>query len=179
MDARDARVPDTIDSIAHRFGSQRSFFRDRDVARDGGHDRDRADALVGFVATNSDQACRLVPLGVCNYVANLAERAFVSASDEDVRRTRREPVDDADDLRARLAAAKNDLRKAVARRACVVDARKTDVFKVKILDAVYRVVSFQLTAFVGGQQLRQFVEIHRQKHATKKQTKHITENTAE
>src|ERR1041384_8737203 len=98
MNARNTRIPDAIDDVAHCFGSQRRFLGDGNITRAGSHDCDRADALIGVVAANSYQTSRLVPLGVSNDVANLAERAFVGASDQDVWRARGEPVDDTDDL---------------------------------------------------------------------------------
>ena len=133
MNSGDAGVPDAIDGVAHRFGSQRRFFSDGNIARAGCDDCDRADTVIRLVATDAYESRGFVPFGVCNDVANLAIGAFVSACDENVWRALYESIDDADYLRARLAAAKNDFRKALARRTGVIDAREADVFEVKIL----------------------------------------------
>src|ERR1041385_1045066 len=164
MNSSDAGVPDTIDDVPHRFRRECGFFGDGDIARAGCDDCDRAEALVGLVATNADEASGFVPFGVSDYVTNLAKCAFVSACDEDVWRTLGEAFDDADDLRARLAAAKNDFGKALSRRARVVNARETDVFEVKVFDAVGSLCGFEFAAFVRRQKLRQFVQIHRVQH---------------
>src|ERR1043166_1006270 len=148
MNPGHACVPNAIDNVAHRFGSQRGFFGDGNVARAGGHDCDRPDTLVRFVAANADEVRGFVPLSVCYHVANLAKRAFVGACNEDVWRALCESLDDAYDLRARFATTENYLRKALAGRTRVVDAGKTDVFKMKVLDTVYGVVSRQFAAFV-------------------------------
>src|ERR1051326_3135648 len=166
MNSCDSGIPNTIDNVTHRFGSQRGFFGDGNIARARGHDRDRADPLVRFVAANSYETRRFVPLGVCNYVAYLAKRSFVGACDEDVWRALCESFDDADDLSARLAATEDYFRKALPRRARVPTAAKPDAFDMKVLDTVYGVLSFQLAALVRRQQLSQFVQIHRQEHAT-------------
>src|SRR6185503_14775551 len=109
---------------------------------------DRPDALISFIATNANESRGFVPFGVCHNVSDLAKRGFVSACDEDVWRTLDEPLDDADDLRARLAAAKNDFGKALSRGAGVVDTRETDVFEMKILDAVDCLGGFEFAALV-------------------------------
>ena len=173
MDAGHTRIPDTIDNVAHRLGGQRGFFGDGNVARAGSYHCDRADPLSSFVAADSYETRRFVPLGVSNDVAYLTKRAFVRACDEDVRGARYESFDYADDLSASLAAAKNDFRKTLSRRARVVDARETDIFEMKVLDTVYGVCSFQFAAFVRVQEFGKFIQIHRQKHATKKHTKHF------
>src|SRR5215213_6893334 len=113
-----------------------------------------------------------MPLGISNDVAYLAKRAFVSACDEDVRGTLGESFHYADDLGASLAATKNDFRKTLPRRACMVYTRKTDIFEMKVLDAVYGVIGFQFAAFIRVQEFGQFVQIHWQKHAIQsRQTK--------
>jgi len=173
MDAGYTRIPNTIDNVAHRLGSQRGFFGDGNVARTGSYDCDRANPLIRFVAANSDQPRRFVPLGVSHDISYLAKRAFVRASDEDVRGALGESLDDADDLCASLTTTKNDFRKTLSRRARVVYARKTDIFEMKVLDAVYGIFSFEFAAFVRVQEFGQFVQIHRQKHATKNHTKHF------
>ena len=107
---------------------------------------------VGYDARpNADahEAGSFMPFCVCDDVANLAKRAFIGACDEDVGRPLDEPFDDADDLCASLAAAKNNLRKALSRRARVVNARETDVFKVKILDALDGIACFESATLVG------------------------------
>ena len=90
-----------------------------------------------------------MPFGVSNNVANLTERAFVGACDEDIGRTLDEAFDDADDLRARFTTAKHYFREALSRCPGVVDARETDVFEVKILDTVKCFAGFEFAAFVG------------------------------
>src|SRR6185369_4088191 len=100
MNARHTCVPNTIDNVAHRLGSQRRFFGNGNVARTGSYDCDRADALIRFITANSDEACRFMPLGVSNDIAYLAKCAFVGACDEDVRRTLGKSLDYADDLGA-------------------------------------------------------------------------------
>src|SRR5215218_1623226 len=134
MDSRHAGIPNTIHSVAHRFSSQRSFFSNWNIAGPSGHDRYRSDALVGFVSTNSDKTRRLVPFSISHNIANLAKRAFVSSSDEYIRRTLHQPFNNADNLRASLAAAENDFRKALARSTRMIYARKTDVLEMKIFN---------------------------------------------
>src|SRR6185369_3390568 len=85
MYSGDAGVPDAIYGVTHRFRGQGGFFRDRDVASAGGHDSDRADAVICLVATDADESSCFVPFGVCDDVANLAECTFIGACDEDVR----------------------------------------------------------------------------------------------
>jgi hypothetical protein len=117
-----------------------------------------------------------VPLSIGNNVANFSERVFVGARDDDIWRTLRQPFHYADNLCARLTAAEDDFRKALTIRPRVVDASEADVFKVKILNAVDGFAGLQIAALVCRQELRQFVEIHHRQHATKGQTKHISEN---
>jgi hypothetical protein len=67
-----------------------------------------------------------------------------------------ESFDYADDLRASLALAENNFRKADSRRARMIYTRKTDVFEVKILYPRHCRGGFEFTALVGIEQLRQF-----------------------
>src|SRR6185369_4097163 len=144
MDSRDAGVPDAVDGVSHCLRGKRSFFSDRDVARAGGYNCDRANALIRLVAANSHQLRGFMPLGIGNNVTNLTKSAFVCTRDENVWRALNKLFNYSDNLRASLTAAKDNLGKALARGARVIDARESDVFKVKILDAVESLARFQL-----------------------------------
>src|SRR2546423_7235614 len=160
MDSRNAGVPNAIDSVSHRLSRQRCFFRNRNIAGAGSYDSNGSDTEVSFVAANSDESRRFMPLGLGHDVANLAKRTLVSTCHEDIRRTLREPLDDANDLRASFATPKNDFGKALPGRAGVVHACETDVLKVKILSARQRLAGRQFTGLVGSQQLLELVQIH-------------------
>jgi hypothetical protein len=92
-----------------------------------------------------------MPLSVGNNVTNLTKSAFIGARDENIGRALYEPFDNSDHLSASLAAAKDDFGKTLAGRARVIDARKADVFKVKILNAVQGFAGFQLSTLVSGE----------------------------
>jgi len=96
-----------------------------------------------------------VPLGVGYDVANLAERAFVGAGDDDVWRALCKAFDNGDDLRAGLAAAENYLGKSEASSARMIDAREADVFEMKVLNASDGVRLIEITAF---ERIQQFFE---------------------
>ena len=63
MDSGDADIPYAFNSIAHRFGCQRCFFGNGNVAGAGRDDRNRADASIGVIVLNSNQTRGFVPLG--------------------------------------------------------------------------------------------------------------------
>ena len=161
MNPRDARVPDAPDAVAHRFGGQRGFFGDGDVARARRDDGDFARAAFGQVATDANHARRRVPLGIGHDVAHLAEGRLVRPRDEHVGRARDQPLDDLDDLHARLARAEHDFGKPQPRRPRIINTRVADVFKMKITDASRRFALVQLAALAGAQQSFYLSQVHR------------------
>ena len=132
MDAGDANIPDAFDAIAHRLRRQRRFLRDRYVAGARGHHRNLANAAFGVISLNSYQPRRLMPLGFSDYVSHFAKRSFISMRDENIRSMLNQTLNYADNLFARLAGAKHNFGKALARRTRMIHARVADVFVVKI-----------------------------------------------
>src|SRR5688572_2055348 len=160
MNTGDARIPNARDGVAHSFGCQGSFFSYGYVTCSRRHNRDWSNTAIGFVAPDPHEPGRFMPFRVGYDVANLAVGAFVSPGNEDVGRALRKAFDDAHDLRARLAAAKNDLRKSQARRARMIHAREADVFEVQVLDAFDGVAAVQIAALKRVQQFLELVLIH-------------------
>ena len=81
MNSRNARIPDSFDAIAHRFGGQRGFFGDRNIARSGGNDRNFTRPEFGLVAENTDDLRIRVPFGIGKNIADLAVNLGVRARD--------------------------------------------------------------------------------------------------
>jgi hypothetical protein len=114
VNSRDARIPNSAHSIAHRFAGQRRFFRNGNVACACRDDADLARAALCFVALNAYHARRFVPLSIRRNVAHFAEHALVRARHKHVGRALYEPLDDADNLRASFPCAENDFGKALS-----------------------------------------------------------------
>src|SRR4051812_2265967 len=152
MNPRDARVPDSLDAVAHRFGGERGLFGYGYVGGAGGDDHDYTSAALRAVAHDANHARRRMPLGLRADVSDFAVRALVRARDEHVGRAARERLDYLDDLRARLPRPEDDLGESLSRGPCVVNARVAEVFKVKLGDATRRLRLFKLTLFEGAQQ---------------------------
>ena len=71
-----------------------------------------------------------------------------------------EPFDYGDDLRARLAAAENDLGKAETLRTRVVDAGEPDILEMEVLDPFDGLIALEFAMLVRLQQSCQFRQIH-------------------
>src|ERR1044071_1162496 len=160
MNPGHARVPDSFDAIAHRFSRQRSLFRNRDIARACGDDGDRANSLLSLVSLDSDEPRRLVPFGIRHDVTNFAERSFIGARHQHIRRFLDETLDDTDDLRASLARAEDDFRETLPRRASMIYTRVAHVFVMKIVDEARGITRLHLAASISAQELFYFSQIH-------------------
>ena len=152
MDAGDARVPDSLDAVAHRLGGQGRFLGHGDVARARGDDHDHACAALGAVAHDADHARAGVPLGLGADVADFAERALVRPRHEHVGRARGQRLDDFDHLRARLPRPEDDFGEALPPGARVVNPRVPDILEVQVGDAPRRLRLVEFAALEGTQQ---------------------------
>src|SRR5205085_4245154 len=148
----DARVPDSLDAVAHRLGRERGLLGHGDVARARGDDHDRPRAALRAVAHDADHVGVGVPLGLRADVADFAERALVGARDEHVRGVSRQRLDDLDDLRARLPRPEDDFREALPRGPRVVNASVPYVLEVQVRDSPRRLPVVEFALLEGAQQ---------------------------